>query len=357
MKIEMNQRAAGACLVLAIACGNAVATGPNQQTLPWLAPQSQTLNGVVQVYKENGAGTIAGSGTGSIIGRKIDANGDGWFCVLTANHVVENSPRRSIALGDRQTAPVRPGRVGGGDNWYIAHPTLDIALVAVKWGQPDGFFNNLQLLTLAPQNVNDMVTNHMQFSQLGYGRSGSFVQGGLQTDNPVEDLSARNKRFQNNRIERTRNNVVTDSRGVAYTGVEFTFDRPAETGFLAAEGLSYVGDSGGPYLGYGSFANNGSFYTSTEEFTRPDDADGTVVPDWAGGLMEVKNQGIIAVHTFGNSNGAAGALSPYGSTGGGIPITNDLAFWITNHCENVIPAPTTAGAMAFGLLFAARRRR
>ncbi len=30
MKFEMNQRAAGAGLVLAIACGTAVATGPNQ---------------------------------------------------------------------------------------------------------------------------------------------------------------------------------------------------------------------------------------------------------------------------------------------------------------------------------------
>jgi hypothetical protein len=343
-------------IVITSSAGICLATGPNQQTIPWLAPVGQTLNGVVQVFDENGSGAIIGGGTGSIIGRSIDRNGDGWFCVLTANHVVEKGASRSIALGDRQSSPVRNGRVGSGSNWYIAHPSLDIALVAVKWGQPDAFFNGLNLLTLAPQSVTDMVDRHVQFTEIGYGRSGSFVQGGLQTDNPVEPLTARNKRFQNNRIERSRNNVASDNRGVQYTGVEFTFDRPAANGFLAAEGLSYVGDSGGPYLANGTFSNNGGFFTSVGAFERPDDADGTVVPDWAGGLMEVKNQGIIAVHTYGNSNGAAGALSAYGSRGGGVPITNDLAFWITNHCMNVIPAPTSAAGLVLGL-FAARRRR
>lgn len=344
-------------MMIVVSSGLALATGPNQQTLPWLAPNTQRLNAVVQVFGEAANGGIAGGGTGSVIGRRIDANGDGWFCVLTANHVVEATGRRSIAFGDRQMSPARNGRIGGGDNWYISHPNLDVSLVAVKWGAPDFFFNNLELLTLSPQSVDTLVNNRTQFSQLGYGRSGQFVQGGMRTDNPVQPLEARDKHFQNNRIEATRNNVISDNRRIPYQGVDFIFDRPAAAGFLAAEGQSYVGDSGGPYLGSGGYSAGNGFFTHVPEFTRPDDADGTVVPDWAGGQMEVNSQGIIAVHTYGSSNSAPGALSPYGGFGGGVPITPELAFWITNHCRNVIPAPGAAAALSLLGLHAARRRR
>ncbi len=341
----------------------ATATGPTQQTAPVFAPITHSVNSIVQVYGENNAGVIQGWGTGSIIGRTTDMsdpmNPVGWLCVLTANHVVEKTPRQTISFGDKAMFPGANGRFGFNGSWVMTHPSLDIALVAVPYGAPDFFFDNLTLLTTVANDPDDLVNNNAKFTQFGYGLTGRFAQGGMNTldaDDPDAPTVFGNayKRFQNNRIERHRNNLQTENRINPYSGVDFDFDKlpaagPADA-FFNAEGLSYAGDSGGPYM------TTDSFFTFTSAFVRPDDADGTVVPDWAGGLMEIYTNSIIAVHTYGNSNINIGGFSAYGSIGGGIPITADLKFWIDSHCM-LVPAPGSVSILVTIGVLAIRRRR
>lgn len=352
-------QAASKCLALTIialsgstALGQAGPdTGPAGQRVPWRAAGS-TLNSVVQVANARG-----GLGSGSVVCKHIDAAGDLWVGVLTADHVARPGGflgGQSIFFGDGQVM----GPYGGaGNSWYRqftpAGASVDMALVAINMGpnnavvNPNGHGIWHGLTKITPIAVNPQAMVGRQFTELGYGLTGTFVAGGMNGIAGVDN----NKRFQNNQIE-----SVQQIRNAAYQydSLEWHFDRAAAAGFLVAEGLSFVGDSGGPYL------MSGPDQQMVAAFARP----GHI--NWAGGMMPMHNDFLFAVHTYGNSvpnNVNAAVFNPYTNAGmgvftfgGGVPITPHALGWINAKCHR-IPTPATAALLMTASLVALRRRR
>jgi hypothetical protein len=311
-----------------------IETGPTQQRMPWRAAGS-TLNSIVEV---NAGGFF---GTGSVVCRMVGTDGNLWAGVLTADHVASPGgfTGQTIKFGDNAAQ----GTFGGGNNaWYRQYNNVDIAMVAVNFGANNAanpnlaFFNSIQPLT-----VTVAPGSHMgrQFTEVGYGGTGTFAAGGM------NGMGADgNKRFQNNQISGSRN--ITGQ--YTYASVEWSFDPAPAAGFLVAEGLSFGGDSGGPYL------TNSPDVQAVAAFNRPGQN------NWPGGDMAIFKNAIFAVHTYGNSTPAGfNAYTAVGGAytyGGGVPITSEIAGWVNEMCMQ-IPAPASLPVLALSLMWCARRRR
>jgi len=385
---------------LAASTTGVLATGPDQQRLPWRAGldannKYSRLNSVVQVS------TNTGLGTGTVIGTRQVGN-DHWLCVLTADHVVRGSNNIQVRFGDNGAI----GTFGGADSWHIQRGQDDMAVVAVRLNAaPAGlpgvtaaqFASRLNFPSFIANLHNPSSVIGEDFTQVGYGGYGNWdtrpngpveVRPGIRTTTasiaiPGDPNNRRyfphidnTKRFQNNRIERTRQilqredpNDPNSAIRYSYTAIEFDLDVPLALGqpnndLLAGEGISYAGDSGGPY-----FYNN-----LTEQFVgamaRPDGVwpDGTArpVPDWAAGDMQLLDNILFAVHTFGNTvPGGGGNVAPNGSTffnpvwttfGGGVPLTPARVAWIQDWCSR-IPTPGSASLLVLAGLMGINRRR
>ncbi|MBK9188238.1 MAG: hypothetical protein IPM33_04705 [Phycisphaerales bacterium] len=389
-----------ACVVfalvgLAASTSGVFATGPDQQRLPWRPGldgngKYSRLNSVVQVS------TNTGLGTGTVIGTRQVGN-DHWLCVLTADHVVRGSNNIQVSFGDNGAI----GTFGGADSWHIQRGQDDMAVVAVRLNAAPAGLPGVTAAQFAGRlNFPSFISGLNSpsdvfgetFTQAGYGGYGNWdtrpngpveVRPGIRTTTasiaiPGDPNNRRyfphidnNKRFQNNRVERSRQilqrvdpNDPTSAIIYNYTAIEFDLDVPQAAGLLAGEGISYAGDSGGPY-----------FYNSlTTQFVgamaRPDGVwpDGTArpVPDWAAGDMQLLDDVLFAVHTFGNTiPGGGGNVAPNGSTffnpvwtsfGGGVPLTPARIAWIQDWCSR-IPAPGTASLLGLCGLVCVRRRR
>ncbi len=331
-------RAALACAALIVAptVWAQPETGPQNQTVPWHAPQSHPFNSVVEINAPAPGGFVR-IGTGSVIGKQV-VNGVGWFCVLTADHVVDpvgiNGPH-VIAFGDNGAQ----GVFGGATNIVkrglppVANGGLnkvDIAVLGIRYGQltpqNEFFFNSITPLTMLPGTPQSRVGTTM--TELGYGGTGSFVAGGMNVAPPDG-----NKRFQNNRIERTIN---YNDGTYMYTAVEWDFDNPAGIFAVPGEGSSYGGDSGGPYM-------------TTNE---------VLLNVGGGNFLNAFSNGIIAVHTYGDNNPAFHAFwnTPGHQPSGGVPLTQAYVTWIEQQCM-MIPAPGTLILLTMTGVLAYRRRR
>lgn len=371
-----HTRDLAAILALASFCGLAapawaqVDTGPQQQRMPWRG--GTTLDSVV------GVRTNVGTGTGTIIDKRVDPRtGMGWLCVLTADHVVAGAANIRIAFGDNAAEGLFGGVIGPAVEVYRGQPAarvggldgVDIAVVRIRFGMPNAFYNAIRPATLAPWQPGDPgtvlggVIN--QFTEVGYGGTATFVNGGL-------DFGAAdgNKRFQNNRLERVVNmnyrHPVTNDAYI-YPAVDWTFDRAAaqatnmgvplpagQQPFLVAEGLSYGGDSGGPYFAYAGPIDA----QNVAAFNRPG------ANNWIMGGMPLRSDFLFVVHCFGlgmrepgvTPYADLGAMPPVRTGGGGVPITPAYAAWIQARCALAFPCdypaplvkPRTAlGGIAF----------
>lgn len=329
----------------------ALATGPRQQTVTPRA-HGHTLNAAVRV---NSGGGI---GTGSIIAKKIDAEGNGWFCVLTADHNVRGNANHSIRYEDADGVRT----IGDHTSWYLTMSppgvrSYDLAVLGVRYGPRDAFFDGVNPIALTtypdrdPANPGN-VTRH-KFTQIGFGDSGDFVNGGM---NGFDDTPNTTKRFQNNQIERWVQGFQGTGNVYDYFGIEFTFDVPTAHDvdrFLSGEGLSFIGDSGGPYLM--AFEAQQNVARFRDNIRRNQDGSGDLIPNWPGGDMPLWSNVQFAVHAFGNSNAAG--FNPFGRTGGAVPLVRHVREWIDFNCH-VIPAPPGAAAFALaGIVLAFRRRR
>lgn len=367
-------RAAGPAVLGGFAAA-ATATGPIEQRLPWrpglTAGQYSTLNSVVQIE------TNLGFGSGSVIGKRHDArtNTD-WLCVLTADHVVRGASNLQVRFGDQAEIATFGGAHTAGvasattPSWHMQLSTLDVAIVAVQINADprngdtrQQFFDRLQPLSMISglSDPRTIVDRNETFTQVGYGRTatstitapGATAGTGMQTI-PRDN----NRRFQNNRFERYRGAAASGYDGGIYyqDTVDYFFNIPAATGFLAGEGLGYAGDSGGPAL-YNQLntQNVPAFARDTPSPAPP--GPGTPVPQWAGGDMTILDNIIAGVFVYGNSNDATDAISRYDTSFGGfVPLTPDRVAFIEGICA-VVPAPGTGGALALGLVLAVRRRR
>jgi hypothetical protein len=317
---------AAAC-VLSAAAWPAVGqtdSGPTQQRLPWrawTAPDPE-VNSVVQVYSDI-FWPPAFNGTGSIVA-KCTPNGIGWLIVLTADHVVRGGTQHRISFGDNAAQ----GYAGSAaTSFYVSRSPpgtrdADLALLMVRYGVPDAFFDSIVPLTY---RADPWVA--LDFTEVGYGGTGTFVAGGM-NGGAVDGC----KRFQNNYESALVTVSVADYN---YTAVRWTFDvAPASIQpypFLCGEGLSFAGDSGGPYF------RAVPTLQSVPPMVRPG---ANNWPDGSGyNLMVYLCDGIGAVHTMGNS--VYLGFNPYGSTWGqGAILTDTYVAWIDSTIHGFCcPAP------------------
>jgi hypothetical protein len=352
--------------------GTALATGPAQQQVPWRPAannQFSTLNSVVALARFGGneTGEIA-EGTGTIIG-KYQSGNDAWICILTADHVVRGNPIfLNVQFGDVGSAPagvpnqnlnVTFGADGNGK--YLQRSGEDLGLLGVRLGSIVGddpatsarrqFFERLTPVAVDAVAADDLITTRRNFSNVGYGGTGTFTATGMQaiTNNnaaPFQLTIDSKKRFQNNRFERLVG--VSDTR-YTYSGVQADFNMPAVAGFLASEGAVFGGDSGSPLF---------QATTTTQQvdaITRPGDN------NWEGGDMSLYSNALVAVMTRANTRPNLGDATsrdnPFNTTTmTAIPITGVRADWINEWCAYV-PSPATAAIFGLAGLSATRRRR
>ncbi|MFZ4574352.1 MAG: hypothetical protein ACOYN0_08130 [Phycisphaerales bacterium] len=304
-------------LVLICSCSQAWGVGPSIQ-------RTGAVNAVVQMRA--GDDPLGVTATGSVVAKRIDSAGMGWLCVLTADHVA-GAGFTGIGFGDGDPPPLT---FAADDSLTFRAPFggADLAVIGVPYGSPDGFFESLEPLSLAPSDPGSLIGT--QFSQIGYGWTGVPIEGGLGL---ATQPRAGVKGFQNNVVERVRpfGGVFTP---YAYTALEWDFNQPGASGAVVGEGSSFNGDSGSPYL-IGS---------------------PTAVTLESGAVMEHFTIGIAAVHTYGDSSREHGWVgSGDHIPGGGVAITPGVAEWIGARCAEV-PAPgSLAVVLVLGL--AARRRR
>ncbi|MCA9287260.1 MAG: hypothetical protein KDA05_01670 [Phycisphaerales bacterium] len=349
-------------------------TGPRAQLAPWRAPAAaggafDPLNSVVEINWGVAGGTRIG--TGSIISKHNDADPNfAWYCVLTADHVANPAGtigNAVIGFGDTGAQ----GVFGGADNIIRRAPLpaamggmgapVDLAVIGVRVPK-NAFFDQVSPLAMLP-TTQAQATNQ-QFTQPGYGGTGDFVAADPMNALPAGMTTAgpdHTKRFQNNVITGPTNaNYNAGGVAYAYGSIQWSFDMPAAPGahgaahnFLVAEGTSYGGDSGSPYL---------VSQMSTQfvgNFDRPGaGSDWDFGPMHAGDDMPLFTNVIIGVHAWGvtPAGGFPGGVVPYGRLAGGVPLTQANIDWITAQCA-IVPAPGSGILLAFGGILAAKRRR
>lgn len=278
----------------------ALAVGPSHQTV-------SAVSAVVQMRPDDSP--LDTTATGSVVRKVVDTSGVGWLCVLTADHVVE-SGYTHIGFGDGNPT----GTTFGGDDSLLFRAPLggaDVAVVGVRYGTPDAFFDSLNPLSLAPASAPSRVGT--VFSQLGYGWTGEMDFAGSRM---VTVPRAGVMGFQNNTVERVRQ-IASPFLPYSYTALEWDFNAPGGPGAVDGEGSSFNGDSGAPYL--------------------IESAVPVVLGD--GSTINVFTRGIGAVHTYGDSTAYHGWLgSGDHIPGGGVAITPELADWIEAQCL-AVPAP------------------
>lgn len=378
-RLDAARQSAFVCAVVACA-GSALATGPREQIVA--NGRAATLDSVVQIRSK-----VGGLGSGSIIFKTANGGGaDEWIGVLTAAHNFLDGAGNFVRGGHRiRTGTARDGlstMLGGpGNAWAWNHPTIDVGVLAVRYGPADAAYAGITPIARAPwtptpggaaADPTGLGRTTMrslpgdvfhQFTEVGYGGTGWFQnaagQRGVSIVNPGPPVRYtanidHNKRFQNNALDWTWDGANTSGRaGESYRAVEWDMDlvTAATVPFLKGEGLSWVGDSGGPYLAYsGPLVNE-----MVNAYNRPGGE------NWAGGAMQLASNFLIAVHTYGNSVPRQMSLSrenPYGTTiGGGVPLTPWLNN-IINQRLNFVPSPGAVSLVGIGgMLVAARRRR
>ena len=325
------------------------------QTVRAAAPIQQTTNpapfsnyySIVDMTKS----ATLDVGTGSIIGSHYVTEGNeqiGYFCVLTADHVIAGKRPNSIGFGYFGDG------TNGANSFSATYPIVktarggstgqeDLAVAIVKYGVVDPFFVSVQNLKLWTPPADLSLPNLPIFSQVGYGDTGTpHYDSGVQ-DGFTPQSSSGIQRFTNAHPVSTTANAAHS--GYTYTDVKWN-PGPVSPGHPdLGVGSSFGGDSGGPYL-----------TTDTTVFTINGliDVFGTAVGPQ---MISVFSDTIFAVHTFGNNNNPQ-LFSDNLPSGGNLLTAADI-MWINAACE-AVPEPSTwllACVGLISLLVTARRRR
>lgn len=335
---------------------------PMGQLVPTPAPLGAAysrLDSVVQIRADitirNAAGVVTavnrdiGLGTGTIFNKKtVDIRGTmyGHFCLITADHVLDNTASpigggRTATAGNftisfrNGDAPAGP-RYSIPDAWiHRGGPTglVDIAVAGAYYGsvgRNDTFFGFVEPVAFhTPRPGN---TAGEEFTAIGYGGTGAAVNdaNGNPRGYASTDGSFGTKRFANN---------MTSSRGLivggtqyAYDGIGWELDRPGSPNRVLGEGITYPGDSGGPYL----VQREGS--------------------SEIGGFPVRSNQ-LMGVHTQGFTGSFAAEWYPnITSSAAGVYMNADYIRWAHDSCR-AVPEPASIAALGLGIAALVRRRR
>jgi hypothetical protein len=310
-------------------------------------------------------------GTGTIIGKHLDANDPNfaWLCVLTANHVVDpNDPNivaaggvfagaSTVIIGSNFTTPVE-GPYGDANNIvrFGQRPAaqgglggVDIAVLGVRVPANSPAYTLLTPVTMRAIDPEVLITRNereRRFSQIGFGGTGNYVDNGMQGAGNALDGE---RRFQNNLFQATG---AVNTGYYTYNAIRWFMNDAPSGGLPDGEGLSFGGDSGGPYfVGQEVFTHVPAFQ---RRFPNPNDPNDSDLPDWPGGLMPFYSNEIVAVHTRGNSS--PNGFNPYGTWGAGVPLLSEYVTWINQQCH-LIPTPSGLALVLVGTLVAFKRRR
>lgn len=299
----------------------AAATGPSNQTAQ--------LNREIRVlYGLDAAGNNGNfNGTGTIFDN-MNINGQGYFCVVTADHVVSSNGTKAGALfnglgvgfgNDSATSGLSGLKQVGNVARYGNLGGQDVAVFAVSYGAYNAANDQFVAKLGTP-----LTQASGPFSEWGFGNTGDFVAGGMNTLNQYGV-----ERFQNNSFTRFMNVAYS---GYAYNSIQWTFN--AQNG--SGNGTSFDGDSGGAY-----------FNGSQQGFTIS--VNGKIPQN-----MNAFTDYLVGVHDFGDNN----AFKAFGFMGnGGTPMTAGLEAWMQKACMNAVPEPSSMLALALPVAILALRRR
>lgn len=361
-------------------------TAPKGQLVPWKnAPVGvpfHSLNSVVEVAALNAGGGVEWFGSGTIVHKCVtleNGNRVGWLGVLTADHVLCGHPVADfrVRFGDHAAM----GSFGGAANQIFLAPEpvangglnvpVDLGVLVVKYGAVDGFFDQIVPMAMWARTEADILANtsSRRMTQVAYGNTGEFVaaQGGNLAGIKREWRNS-TKGFHNQHVHQFADHVRPlpgqgpgpCGRVYMFRAVGFQLDMPAAPNampphpFLVAEGTSFPGDSGSPYLFRRLLTEN------VNMFSRPG-AGSDWNPAGGAGPMPLFVQDIFAVHSYGTAV-EVGQVREYGEASGGVLLTQDHIDWIRAKCkvcaencpgETIPSAPsstsgTTVGAEASG---------
>ena len=303
-----------------------------------IAPTGQTIthDPVVRILRNLDANSQNGLfwGTGTIIGN-LNRGGMGYYCVITADHVVSSAgtagaaPHTGLGIGFGNKGPGGIAAAGGDGlkASYIARQPaagVDIALLGIKYGMYDQTKDALVRSVVVPNITTAPGSGVEEYSNpvtiMGYGNEG-VLNGAGTGYNSTGNYGT--LRYANNKVTSVRRGY-NPFDGYTFDAFECTNDEPGSAGSIPGEGITFDGDSGSAYFSTG----------------------GEMV-----GNNLVKKNGIVAIHSYGKNSPAL-----WGSKFGGVIITQDIKNWIDTKCA-AVPEPATMTALALGVAALARRRR
>ncbi len=327
----------------------AYAIGPDYQTI---TPQDDSVVSVlINAVIGSGVGTF--NGTGEIVANTMGADDNGFFEILTADHVVSTTgtmagavrPNLGIAFDNDPVTPPLAGASTFNDlnavNVYRlgSTGTEDIAVMNVDYGTYNPAYN-ADVISLTPAYSLDddtIVPEVSDFSDIGYGNQGNLVAGGYQAQG-VYGV----QRF----LTDTISNIVPNFAGpggYTYNSAQFTVKNPFNIA-QAGTGTIFDGDSGSPML-------SGDSVNTTVDVPESDytDYDGPTA-------MSYYTDDEFAVATFGTIT--AGGFIAFGNTDGGVALDQADINWILLHgTEDYLPEPTALVLLPAAMLLALRRNR
>lgn len=301
--------------------------------------QLSSNNGTVRILVSNAntnfatdAG-VAFNGSGTVIDHK-NINGQGWICILTADHVLSTTASaagasfQSIGIGSGNSANPNGSSSGFKANMVMrsAARRTDIAVLGVNYGTFNAAFNQFK------RTVWD-----------GTGTPTAFTGEGFGAEMTDDSANSRWNRVANYGVRRRWNmNGFTISAGANatfndYDGSQTIEWKPKAVGSMTSlngHGQGADGDSGGAY-----FVGDPETITTTL------------------GTTTYYRSSIFGTQSFGSFiNGNANDGVAYGSRWGGVYLNAANRTWIQQQCS-AVPEPTSIAALAAGLTLLLRKKR
>ncbi len=297
------------------------------------APDLQTWSnsGVVRIVVNN----TQFNGSGTIIDHKRDANGDGWLCILTADHVVSVTGAAAGATYAQVGFDTDNGSSANLNATPLANASfvarkagaaVDIAVLGIRYGVFDASYN------ASVRELFTYGTGARDITSIGYGSSGTYVpqRGYARTVN-----SWQTQRYVNNKAETFA--VRTPFGGYTFDAMEWDVDAPNTGTSVVGEGTILDGDSGGGVF-FSEPVNDNRFNPTPMVFGNK----------------------LIGVNSYAQIDYAdpeyTDGLVRWGYTNGAVKITPAYKTWIEQQCQ-VVPEPASMTALALGAATMLRRRK